>query len=110
MQLVNEGPVSTFASRGIFLRLGKNNNCLRLLSRKFFLEGETEKDMICRYCPGNRVLRRQRAAPNSNLLRHAKSHHANDLKRVIEEMLEGEMVDARGREQLHMYLRMMKFS
>ena len=71
-----------FTARG-FMRVGKNNKCLKLLVGKCFTEGEVENGMICQSCPGHRVLRRQPGAPNSNLLRHVKSHHANILKRVI---------------------------
>ena len=92
-----------FTARG-FMRVGKNNKCLKLLVGKFFIEGEVENDMICQSCPGHRVLRRQPGAPNSNLLRHVKSHHANILKRVILEMIREDVVDARGKEQLQMYL------
>ena len=90
LQLVNDGPVSTFTTRDI----------IKFLSRKFFREGELEKDMICQYCPGHRVVRRHQGSPNTNLMRHVKRFHTDELKRVVE----GDMVDRRRKEQLQMYM------
>ena len=55
--------------------------------RNFFCEGEMEKEMICQICPGRRVIRRHQSSPTSNLLRHVKRFHPNELKMVIKERL-----------------------
>ena len=59
----------------------------RALISKVFHEGESEKDMICQLCPKPKVIRTHHLAHTSNLLRHVRRHHANELKRVIKERL-----------------------
>ena len=51
---------------------------------KFFREGETEKELICQFCPNRKVMRKKQGGSTSNLLRHVKSFHLNDLKTMLE--------------------------
>ena len=59
----------------------------KLLVRKCFREGDVENEMICQICPGRRVIRRHHAAPLSNLVRHVKRFHPNELKMLVKDQL-----------------------
>ena len=79
MQIVNDGPVSTFTTT-------TRDEGYKSIMWKFFHEGEKENDMICELCPNGKVIRKQ---PNStwNLIRHMRRKHANELKGFIGERL-----------------------
>ena len=81
LQLVNDGPVSTFITRDVS----------KFIVRKFFREGDMENDMICELCPNGKVIRKQPNSPTWNLLRHMKRKHASELRRSNEERLLGEI-------------------
>ena len=48
------------------------------LASNFFREGENEYEMICQLCPTQKVFRKQKEG-TSNLIKHVKRFHFNDL-------------------------------
>ena len=86
-QLVNYGSLKAYTSRDEARSIIITRDETRALIDQVYLEGESEKDMICQLCPKPRVIRTHHLAPTSNLLRHVRRRHANELKRVIKERL-----------------------